>query len=171
MDWYGYVIIIMGVLLFLSVILIFLSRFQIKLRFKTFLVRGKPYLLYTELGKSGKISQGVKEVKDGTLTIKNKVYSIKDEDIYLHPDFGITGVIISEKTASSLDPSGKSHMTPTLIDGIIKRVKATALGDSLKVIRLGFMVMGVLGFAIIIQCFIIFKFYMALKEAGIEITF
>jgi hypothetical protein len=171
MDWYGYAIIIMGILLFISMILIFLSRFQIKLRFKAFLMRGKSYLLYTELTKAGKISQGVKEVKDGSLTIQKKVYSIKDEHIYLVPDYGITGVILSEKTASSLDPEGQSHLTPTLIDGIIKRVKATALGDSLKIIRLGFIVMGVLGLAIIIQCFMIFRFYTALKTAGIEITF
>jgi len=176
MEWYGYFIIILGVIVFFSVILIFLSRFQIKLRLKAYLVRKAPYLFFIEIRNDHKINFGLSKVIDGTLkTDKNRVYGIKKDHVKLIPSYGITGVVLSETLASSIDPkvlNESEQLSPEFINGIIKRVKATAVGDQFqKMFMYMIIVLGVQCVLFIGMLFIIIKFYSALQQAGINISF
>jgi len=169
MDWYGYTIIIMGSLLFLETIAFFLSRNQIKLMIKSFFFRKKNYVKYTELTNHMKTLEGITKIKDGEVNTGNKVYSIKKEDVFLSPIYGITEVVLSENTSTSINPKGESNISPTVTDGLIKRVKSTALGESLKIIKMITIALGILGLAVIICGYLVYKVYNSVKKAGIDI--
>jgi len=172
MEWYGYFLIGTSSLLFIAVVLIVLAREQIKLRLKAFLFRKGSSLLYTELGDDLKIKQGVAKLEDGRIsTSSSKTYSVDKKHIYLLATYGITGVVLSEKLGTSIDPQGSSNYSATVINGIIKRIKATALGEAMNIIKIMYMILAAFGVIVVIQIFMIIKFYMALKTAGIEITF
>ena len=170
MEWYGYVVIIMGTMLFFLMITLFLARYQIKLRLKAFIFRAKGYVKYTELTNEMKISEGVAKVSDGGLTIGNKKYSISKTHVYLNPMYGMTEVLLSEQTGTSINPEGVSILSPTVTDGLIKRVKATALGESLKIIKYMTIALGVLGVAVIFLGYISFRVYTVVNDAGIKIN-
>jgi len=171
-EWYVYFIVVMGLMIFLSVIVGFLTREQIKLRLKCFLLRKGNNLLVTEMGSDYKLKLKVCELKDGLIEFgKNKTYCIKKQHTYLVPSYGITGVIVSENEGSSIEPNSENSYSAMTLNGLLKRVKATALGDALKILNYMMIVIGVFGLLILIQIFMIFKFYMALKTAGIEVAF
>jgi hypothetical protein len=123
-----------------------------------------------------KLGFGVAKVKDGLIkTGPNKQYGVKKEDVKLITDYGITGVVLSESLASSIDPKPEDpskSVSPSFIDGIIKRVKATALGEGFALLmKLIVMVVGGQILALLIMAFIIWRFYTSLGTAGIVISF
>jgi len=173
LEWYAYPIIIMGILLFFFIIAFALERKKIKLRLQAFLTRKKPYIYYDLIGADNKIHIGIAKLDDGKVNIgKNKTFTIEKSHIKLVPDYGTTGVVVSEASASSIDPAGAENtFSPETINGIIKRVKAVALGDTMKIIRYMVYILAGVGFIVLIQCFMLFKFYTALQQAGIVIAF
>jgi len=169
MEWYGYTIIIMGTILFFETIAFFLARQQIKLMLKCFIFRKKNYIKYTELTNHMKTLEGIAHFKDGEINTGSKTYSIKKEDVFLLPNYNITEVVISENTGTSINPSGDSNISPVVVDGLIKRVKATALGESLKIIKMMVIALGILGLSVVVCGYLVFRVYTAVEEKGIKI--
>ena len=163
-------------MVFFSIIMIFLSRYQIKLRMKAYLLKKEPYLFFIEIRNDHKLIFGLAKVIDGTLkTDKNRVYGIQKKHVKIVPTYGITGIVLSEALASSVDPQTldeSKQLSPEFINGIIKRVKATAMGDQFqKLLNIMMIVIGVQCLLLFAIIFIIVKFYTAIQQAGINISF
>lgn len=169
MEWYQTTIIILSVLTAISSLLVFFGRDSFKIKIKAFLTRNKDYLKYTELCNNKKIQEGVAKIIDGEMNIGKKVYSINKEDVYFGSVYSCPEVIISEKTGSSVNPESENNLSPTVVDGLLKRVKATALGESLKIIKLITLAIGILGLAVIVCAYISYKVYSSVRDSGVEV--
>lgn len=173
MDWYFWIIIVLGTLLFIMDIIVFLSRDVIKLRLKAFFLRKGNGVLLVEMAKNRKLNFSVNHIEDNKASKKNKIYGIENRDINLSPQFGIPAVIVNENSTNSvgIDSAEYTALSPTVVDGLIKRVKATAAGEIHKLIKWAFIAFGCICMVLIIQIFVIFKFYAAMQANGISINF
>jgi hypothetical protein len=169
MEWYQTTIIILGVLSALTTLALFISRDVIKIRIKSFFTRKGNYIKFTELLNNKKINEGIAKVDDGKIKISNRTYSYKKEDVFYSSFYGAPSIILSEAIATSINPKGTDTESPTVTDGLILRVKATALGESLKIIKLITIAIGILGLAVIVCGYIAYKVYTSVRDTGIEV--
>lgn len=146
----------------------------ILLRLKAFFSKKKGFLLVHELRKSRNNNYGISKYEKSKVTIQKRAYGIDEGHILLDYMFGIPSVTVSELTGKSINPNKpddkKNAMSPKLIEELIMEAVLGAVGEKLlKMIQMVMVLFGIALFAVIGQCYIIFKIYDALKLAGINI--
>jgi hypothetical protein len=124
------------------------------------------------MAKNRRLHMTICKNEDNQIKYKNKTYGIVDKDVFLSPEFGIPAVVVNEIASRSLSYDGEeSALSPRVIDGLILRVKATAAGEIYKLLKWAYIAFGCIGLAIIIQLFVLWRFYAAMQSNGIAINF
>ena len=172
MEWYGYVIIIGGLLLFLMMIAFFISRKFIKLGLNAFFQKGKVSLVF-EMMKNRNFMIHVKKIDDDKIQIGKKTYPVSKEDIGYLPQLSLTGVVVSENVTSSLNPkSTEQTVSPTALDSVIKRIKMASMPHYFNKLMLIFGVaLGIAVLAVIFNTVVTVMLVQAAETAGIVISF
>ena len=118
-------------------LVIFVSRKQIKNVIKTLLLRKWGFGRVIEIGKNKSIKEHICKIYRGKTEIKelslknNRTYQINPEDIFIDPIYVCSSVIVSEKTSKSINPTGKeSDLSPQAVDDLI--IEAYSQGDKMS---------------------------------------
>jgi len=153
----------------LQFLVLMLAKDPIKLKLQSLIKRKKDFLLVTRCGKDLRRSDHVAKYDKGLVQLKGGRYHIEQEHIYFSPVFGIPSVIVSDVTASSINPNSaqNSAVKPSVIDDSIH---AAVMGQEFELmlrwmkLNTAAVIIAVLGMAI---CgFVMYLLVTAAKDAG-----
>lgn len=161
-------------LLILAGVFLFAYR-PISLRIGSFFKRKKGYLLVTILCKDRTKDIELCKFEGGKVNSKKRgTFGITKSHIHLDNVYMIPSVVVSEQIGTSIDPSKSDKdqiaLTPKLVEQLIMEAILGAVGEKLlKLIQIGYIIVGVVLFVLLIQCGIIFLLIRSAGNAGIRI--
>jgi hypothetical protein len=170
MLWYHWAIIVLSILFTAAIIVFIFAWHAIGLKIKARLSSAKNNLFVTERRANNIDNYAIAKFRDGKINIGPRVYPIKKEHVKYSFQFKLPSIVVSEAAGTSIDAGETGAFSPEAMNNIIKRIKATALSKFATIINLLTYAIIALGAVVLIQCYILFRFYQSAQAAGINIA-
>jgi len=165
-----------SVFMIVMIAIVLVAGKQIKLKWKALLGKKRDRGLVIEIKTNRSIREHFIKLNKDTLEIKNRVYNIRPEHVFMSDDWGCKAVIVSEALKSSINPTPTGTiegMDSETITNLLKRAKSAGQQEALDFIqKISKMLPLVLfGLAIVsaIQIFLLIQITLMLKGSGLVI--
>lgn len=130
-----YYIMFLTVALVGAVMLLMLSKEQVKLKLRAVMKRKKNYMLVHRMGEDQKMHTYVAPINDKIVNVGGYRFHIEKQHVYFDPHYNLQAVVVSDETVKSIDPrkdsSQQSALSPQTVD---ESVLAAVMGPEYQMI-------------------------------------
>ncbi len=172
----------LGMLIFISWISVFMvvmiaivivAGKQIVLKWKAILGKKRDRGLVIEIKTNRSIREHFLKLNKDTLEIKDRVYNIKPEHVFMSDDWGCKAIVVSEALKCSINPKlddDSSGLDSATITNLIKRSKSAGQQEALEFIQKISKMLPLVIFGLVIvsgiQIFLLVQITLILKGGG-----